>query len=496
MEKVYILDTTLRDGAQSPLVSFTPQEKVEMAKALDALNVDVIDCGYPALNKEERESVELIAEAVKRPVLSVLSKCDEKEIEAAKESLRNAQKKRIHLYAPTSEVQLTYLAGLSHKEQLDKVLKSIESAKSDGFEVELTLEDSFRAEKEYLLELAEKAVEKGADIINISDTVGIAIPSMVKELISELKAVVKDKAILSIHCHDDLGMATANTMAALEAGARQAHLTLAGVGTRAGNAALEEIAVALKIHGERLGLFTELNLKGLYKTTRIFAKITGYTIPPHKAVVGDSAFTHKVEYMKLAVVRESRTFEVIDPEEVGYPKTRIVLSRYSGKIMFKNKVEELGYQLDDEKLEMAFRKFKELTQKKTEVYDGDIIAIIEDVLLTKPKKVILKSYSIRTGSDEKPEATVVLLVEGEEKRAYSSGDGPVDAAFKAIDEAIGMSGRLLDYRITSVTSGKDALGEVFLKVKFKGKEYTGRAIATDILQASIEAYLNAVNKAL
>ncbi len=496
MEKVYILDTTLRDGAQSPLISFTPQEKLEMAKALESLKVDVIDCGYPALNKDEREAVQLIAAEIKGPVLSVLSKCDIKELETAIEALKDCNKRRIHLYAPTSEVQLTHLAGLSKEEQLERVLHSIDIAKRENFEVELTLEDSFRAEKSYLFLLAEKATERGVDIINVSDTVGIAIPSMVRELVSEIKEVVKGDVIISIHCHDDLGMATANTIAALEAGARQAHLTITGVGTRAGNASLEEVAVALKIHGEKLGLSSDIDLKNLYKTARIFSKITGYNIPPHKAIIGDSAFAHKVEYMQLAVVREAKTFELINPEEIGYPKTRIILSRYSGKIMFKNKVEELGYHLDEDKLEMAYLKFKELTEKKREIYDDDIIAIIEDVLLTKPKKVTLKSYFIKTGSDEEPEATVTLLVEDGERKATSTGDGPVDAAFKAIDEAIGMSGRLLDYRINSVTSGKDALGEVFLRVKFKGKEFTGRAIATDIIRASIEAYLNAVNKAL
>lgn len=495
MDKVYILDTTLRDGAQSPLISFTIDEKVELARVLEELNVDVIDCGYPALNREELDSVKAIAEAVVSPVLSVLSKCSQKEIEIAKDALFKAKRRRIHLYAPTSDIQLTYFAGLTRDEQLEKVVESIKLAKEGGFEVELTLEDAFRADRGYLLTLVDAAVESGVDIINISDTVGIAIPSMVTELVLDVKRRSGD-VMLSIHCHDDLGMATANTFAAIEAGVRQAHLTLTGVGTRAGNASLEEVALAIEIHKERLGLCTSLNLRNLYKVIRIFSKITGYVIPPHKAVVGDFAFTHKVEYMQLAVVREAKTFEVVDPEAIGYPKRKIVLSKYSGKMMFKNKIEELGYSLDEEKLELAFKRFKELTERKSQIYDDDIIAIVEDVLLSAPKKVILKSYSIKTGSDIVPEATVELLIDGEERTAVSSGDGPVDAAFKAIDEAVGMSGRLLDYRISSVTSGKDALGEVFLRVRFKGGEYTGRAIATDILEASIEAYLNAVNKAL
>ncbi|BAT72272.1 2-isopropylmalate synthase [Thermosulfidibacter takaii ABI70S6] len=494
MEKVYILDTTLRDGAQSPLVSFTLDERVELAKALAALNVDVIDCGYPALNAEEEEAVRRVVDEIEGPVLSVLAKARESEVEKAI-SLLQGKKGRVHIPIPTSEIRLAFLAGVSKEEQIKIALDLIKRVKGAGLEVEVTLEDSFRADRGYLKEVARAVSEGGADVLNISDTVGIATPSMVAELTSHLKEIVPENVILSIHCHDDLGMATANTFAALENGARQAHLTIAGVGTRAGNAALEEVVVALKLHEERLCLYTDVELSRLYKTARIFSKITGYVIPPHKAIVGDTVFAHKVEYMRLAVVSEPRTYEIIDSDMIGYPKKRIVLSKRSGKFMFREKVEELGYQLTEEQLEKAFEKFKEIAEKKSEVYDSDIIAIIEDVLLDKGKRVELISYSVKTGSDEEPEAYVKLEIDGEIVESKAKGDGPVDAAFRAIDEAVGLTGRLIDYRINAVSSGKDALGEVFLRVLFKGKEFTGRGIGTDILHASIEAYINAVNKA-
>ncbi len=493
MEKVFILDTTLRDGAQSPLISFTPEERVELAKALSVLGVDVIDCGYPALSPEEERAVRCVVEEIDGPVLSVLAKTKEGEIEKALEVLEG-KRGRVHIPVPTSEIRLAFMQEVDPDRQLEMVIDAVKRVKDAGHEVEVTLEDCFRANRDYLQKVASAVAEVGVDVVNLSDTVGIATPTMVKELVTFLKGKLND-VIISIHCHDDLGMATANTFAALEAGARQAHLTIAGVGTRAGNAALEEVVVALKLHGDELGLYTELDLSKLYKTARIFSKITGYVIPPHKAVVGDAVFAHKVEYMRLAVVREPRTYEIIDSEMIGYPKKRIVLSKRSGRYMFREKVEELGYQLTQEQLDRAFEMFKELAEKKSEVYDSDVIAIIEDVLLERKRAVELLSYSISTGSDEEPKAFVKLRVEDREVEAEATGDGPVDAAYRAIDDAVGMSGRLLDYRINSVSSGKDALGEVFLRVMFKGKSFTGRAIGTDVLKASIEAYINAVNKA-
>ncbi len=495
MDKIFILDTTLRDGVQSPLVSFTEKEKLEFAKVLVDLGVDVIDCGYPALSREEEQAVKLLLEQIDGPVLSVLAKPKLEEVEKAVGLLRG-KRGRVHIPIPTSEIRLAFLSGMDREQQLKTAIESAKFVKDSELEVEITLEDAFRAEKAYLEEVISKLPLDCVDVVNISDTVGIATPGMVTDLVSFVVDKVKGRALVSIHCHDDLGMATANSFAALEAGARQVHVTIAGVGTRAGNASLEEVVVALKLHGERLGLTCDVDSTRLYRTARMFSKMTGYVIPPHKAVVGDAVFAHKVEYMRLAVVREPKTYEIISPEEVGYPKKRIVLSKRSGIYMFRKKVEELGYSLDEERLNEAFKRFKELAERKSEVYDNDIIAIVEDVVLAYRKKIKLLAYSIKTGSEEDPEAEVVLLIDGQKVRASSKGDGPVDAAFKAVDEATGLSGRLIDYRVNAVTSGKDALGEVFLKVLFKGKEFSGRAVNTDILQASIEAYISAANKAL
>ncbi len=493
MEKVFILDTTLRDGVQSPLVTLTPHERLELARALADLGVDVIDCGYPAMGKEEEETVGLVASEVEGPVLSVLAKSVSEVEQAVK--LLEGTKGRIHIPVPTSEIRLAFVAGKDRKQQLAEASQGVRIAKEAGLEVELTLEDAFRADEGYLMEAFEAALEGRVDVINLSDTVGVATPSMVRELVGKM-ASRAGGALLSIHCHDDLGMATANSFAAVEAGARQVHLTLAGVGTRAGNAALEEFVVALELHRERLGLYSDVRLERLYRTVRLFSKLAGYFIPPHKAVVGDAVYVHKVDYMRIAVVREPRTYQIIDPERVGYPKQQITLSKRSGKYMFRSKVEELGYRLTDEQLEEAFRRFKELAARKSEIYEADIIAIVEDVLLSTEERVSLVSYSVKTGTEIGVEATVRLRIDGSEVESSATGDGPVDAAFRAIDEAVGLTGRLLDYRVSSVSFGKDALGEVFIRVLFKGKEFTGRAIGTDILQASIEAYINAVNKAL
>ncbi len=496
MEQVFVVDTTLRDGEQSPEISFNPEEKLRFAQQLARLGVDVIDAGYPALGKDDAQAVAMVAQEVKGPVIMALAQPDPQEMEEAMEALRNAERGRIHLYIPVSPIQLKYMLNLSPDEAIDRASTSIRYARGSGLEIEFTLEDAFRADRGFILEMARTVQEAGVNFINLSDTVGGAIPSHVGKMVSWLRDELgSGHPILSIHCHDDLGMATANSVAALEAGARQFHATIGGVGTRAGNAALEEIVMALKIWDD-LGLTTQVNTQELYRTVRMLMAITGVVIQPHKAIIGKAAYVHKAESHLMAVVREKRTFEIVKPEDVGYPRSPMILSKYSGRLSFEDKLRELGYSLDSDKLEAAYQRFRELVGKKREIYDEDVVALVEDVLAKRPGAFTLHEFSISSGSGQEPMARVALLQENSLREASSKGSGPIDAAFKAIDEITGFKGRLLNYAIKALTEGKDALGEVVLRVRIKGEEVVGRGVATDIVEASIKAYLDGVNRVL
>ncbi len=497
MEQVHVVDTTLRDGEQSPEISFTPEEKLRFAQQLVRLGVDVIDAGYPALGKDDAHAVSLVAQETHGPVIMALARPEDEEIETALEALKKAEKSRVHIYIPVSDIQLKYMLNIAQEEALKKATDAIEYVREKDIEVEFTLEDAFRADRGFLSEMAQAVTQGGTHYINLSDTVGVAIPSRIGQVFSWLKGELGDKApILSIHCHDDLGMATANSVAAIEAGARQFHATISGVGTRAGNAALEEVVMILKLWEDELGLSIGINTQELYRTVRILTAMTGVMIQPHKAIIGKAAFVHKAESHLMAVVKEKRTFEIVKPEDVGYPRSPMVLSKYSGRLSFEDKLRELGYSLDPDHLEMAYQRFRDLVEKKREIYDEDVVAMVEEVLSKRPGALILQDFSISSGLEQEPIAHVTLIQEGTLKESSSQGSGPIDAAFKAIDEITGFKGRLLNYSIRALTEGKDALGEVVLWARIKGEEVVGRGVATDIVEASIKAYLDGVNKVL
>ena len=497
MEQVYVVDTTLRDGEQSPEISFTPEDKLRFAQQLARLGVDVIDAGYPALGKDDAQAVSLVAQEVHGPVIMALARPVDEEIEAALDALQKAEKGRIHLYVPVSDIQLKYMLNISREEALRKATDALEHLKGMDVEVEFTLEDAFRADRGFLLEMTKAVAQGGAHYINLSDTVGVALPSQVSRVISWLKGEIGNGThILSIHCHNDLGMATANSLAAIEAGARQFHATIGGVGTRAGNAALEEVVMALHLWEGEMGLSTGVNTKEFYRTARILTAMTGIMIQPHKAIIGKAAFVHKAESHLMAVVKEKRTFEIIKPEDVGYPRNPVILSKYSGRLSFEDKLKELGYYLTQDQLERAYQRFRDLVEKKSEIYSEDIVALVEEVLSERPGVIILKDFSISSGLEREPTAHVTLMHKGVLKESSSQGSGPIDAAFKAIDKITGLKGRLLNYSIQALTEGKDALGEVVLRVRIKGEEVVGRGVATDIVEASIKAYLDAINKVL
>jgi len=497
MEQVYVVDTTLRDGEQSPEISFTPEEKLRFAQQLARLGVDVIDAGYPALGKDDAHAVSLVAQEVHGPVIMALARPEDEEIGAALDTLQKAEKSRVHIYIPVSDIQLKYMLNVPQEEALKKASNALEHVKGKDVKVEFTLEDAFRADRGFLLEMAQAVAQGGVHYINLSDTVGGALPSRIGQVISWLKGEMGDGApILSIHCHDDLGMATANSVAAIEAGARQFHATIGGVGTRAGNAALEEVVMALNLWEGEMGLSMGVDTQEFYRTVRILTAMTGAMIQPHKAIIGKAAFVHKAESHLMAVVKEKRTFEIVKPEDVGYPRSPMVLSKYSGRLSFEDKLRELGYSLDPDHLEMAYQCFRDLVEKKREIYDEDVVAVVEEVLSKRPGALTLQDFSISSGLEQEPTAHVTLIQKGTLKEASSQGSGPIDAAFKAIDEITGFKGRLLNYSIRALTEGKDALGEVVLRVRVKGEEVVGRGVATDIVEASIKAYLDGVNKVL
>jgi 2-isopropylmalate synthase len=375
MEKVYIFDTTLRDGEQAPGFSMTAEEKLQMALQLARLGVDVIEAGFAAASKGDFEAVKLIAEEVKGPVICSLARALEKDIELAAQALEGAERKRIHTFIATSEIHMKYKLRLSPEEVLERAEKAVAFARRFTDDVEFSCEDATRSQREFLYRIIERAIKAGATVINIPDTVGYAVPEEFAQLIEDIRNNVPniDKAIISVHCHDDLGMAVANSLMAIKHGARQVECTINGIGERAGNAALEEIVMALKVRKDFFGgLYTNINTKELYKTSRLLCRITGSFVPPNKAVVGDNAFAHESGIHQHGVLSNPLTYEIMSPEDVGFPSTRIVLGKHSGRHALKSKLKEMGYELSEEEIDKIFEKFKALADKKKEVYEEDL----------------------------------------------------------------------------------------------------------------------------
>jgi 2-isopropylmalate synthase len=479
MEKVYIFDTTLRDGEQAPGFSMTAEEKLQMALQLARLGVDVIEAGFAAASKGDFEAVKLIAEEVKGPVICSLARALEKDIELAAQALEGAERKRIHTFIATSEIHMKYKLRLSPEEVLERAEKAVAFARRFTDDVEFSCEDATRSQREFLYRIIERAIKAGATVINIPDTVGYAVPEEFAQLIEDIRNNVPniDKAIISVHCHDDLGMAVANSLMAIKHGARQVECTINGIGERAGNAALEEIVMALKVRKDFFGgLYTNINTKELYKTSRLLCRITGSFVPPNKAVVGDNAFAHESGIHQHGVLSNPLTYEIMSPEDVGFPSTRIVLGKHSGRHALKSKLKEMGYELSEEEIDKIFEKFKALADKKKEVYEEDLEAIIyEEVMkIEEEEPVKVLHYQVQTGDKLLPTATVVLSYMGEERTATSTGNGPVDAVIKAIQKALGIEPKLLDFSIKALTPNTDAQAESRLVIELDGIKSSGR----------------------
>jgi len=497
MDKIIIFDTTLRDGEQAPGASLNPAEKLEIAHALADLGVDVIEAGFPVSSKGELESVKQIAKAIRGPVICGLARAIKQDIDAGYEAVKYAKRPRIHVFLATSKIHMQYKLKKAEDEILRLAIWSTKYAKKYCSDIEFSPEDASRTERQFLFKVVEAVIDAGATTVNIPDTVGYADAVEFGSLIKSIKENVSniDKAIISVHCHDDLGLAVASSLEAVKNGALQVECTINGIGERAGNASMEEIVMAIKTRRDIFsGLETTINTNQIYKVSRLVSKLTGFAVAPNKAIVGGNAFRHESGIHQDGVLKERLTYEIIRPEDVGFTGRGLVLGKHSGRHALSERLKELGFKLTAEQLDKVSERFKELTDKKKNIFDDDLISIVEDE--TKAVKPVwgLESFEINSGTKVSPTASVSLKYKNKIISAKSSGDGPVDACFKAIDKATSIKGELQDYRIEAVTKGKDALGEVSLKLKAKDCVVTARGSSTDIIEASVRAYINALNK--
>ncbi|MDD4910571.1 MAG: 2-isopropylmalate synthase [Candidatus Omnitrophica bacterium] len=499
MEKIIIFDTTLRDGEQAPGASMASEQKLELAYQLEKLGVDVIEAGFPIASPDDFKAVSAVARNIRRSAVCALARCVKGDITAAAKSVKAARHPRVHLFLATSKIHMRYKFRKAEDEILRLAASSTRDARRLCSDIEFSPEDATRTERDFIYRVIEAVINEGASTINIPDTVGYSYPQEIYSLVTDILDNVPNinKAVLSIHCHDDLGMATANSLSAVLAGARQAHCTINGVGERAGNASLEEIVMALKTRKDTFGdLYTGINTRNLFKVSRLVSSFTGFVVAPNKAVVGRNAFRHESGIHQDAVIKKRTTYEIMDPRDVGFSSTELVLGKHSGRHALSGRLNGLGFKFNRGKINEIFKNFKRLADKKKEVYDDDLIALVEEETAQKKKAYELISVRVVTGTDIVPEATVRIKYRKKIHEARSSGDGPVDACYKAVDKITGLRGKLLDYRIEAVTSGKDALGEVNIKARIKDAVIASRASSTDIIEASVKAYLNAVNKSM
>lgn len=498
-DQIIIFDTTLRDGEQSPGCSMNTKEKLEVARALVDLNVDVIEAGFPIASPGDFEAVSKIAERFgDRSTICALARCREDDIARAKDALVSATKRRIHVFLATSAIHREHKLKMNKQQIIDRAVASVRDAREFCDDIEFSPEDAARTELDFLCEVVERSIEAGATTVNIPDTVGYATPNHYFKVISHLKQHVSniDRAVISTHCHDDLGLAVANSLAAIEAGARQVECTINGLGERAGNAALEEVVMALRTRADFYGVHTRINTERLFPTSQLVSSITGMKVQRNKAIVGQNAFAHEAGIHQHGVLQERTTYEIMRPQDVGYTGQNLVLGKHSGRHAFRDRVAELGFALEDDVLQKAFDDFIALADKKKEVYDSDIIALIDNRLVDAPARWKMISFHTSAGSSAIPTATLELQCEQQAVMCdAATGDGPIDAVFRALERIMEITARLEDFQVRSVSEGKDALGEVRVTINVLGRHYQGKGVSTDIIEAAAQAYLLALNKA-
>lgn len=498
-DKIMIFDTTLRDGEQCPGASLNTQEKLEIAKYLEKMKVDVIEAGFPISSPGDFEGVEMIAKNINSPVIAALCRAVEQDIKCAWDAIKLAQKPRIHTFIATSPIHMKLKLEKTPQEVLKQAVLAVKLAKSYCSDVEFSAEDASRSEPEFLYQIFEETIKAGANVINIPDTVGYSQPEEFARLIKGIKENVVNvsQAVLSVHCHNDLGLAVANSLTSLKHGVGQIECTINGIGERAGNASLEEIVMALHTREDFYNMTTNINTRYIYPTSKLVSRLTGFIIQPNKAIVGKNAFAHEAGIHQAGILKDASTYEIIKPQAIGLESNQLVLGKHSGRNAFKNRLNELGFDLDWEKLNKSFEQFKLLADKKKEIFAEDLVALMSEIFADDIIDLYeLKYFHINTGNSILPTATVRLSREGKTYEDAACGDGPVDAVFNAIDRITGVKVKLTDYYIRALTRGKDAQGEAIVEIKDNGHSYIGKSASTDTLEASVKAYLKAINKML
>jgi 2-isopropylmalate synthase len=507
-DTITIFDTTLRDGEQSPGCSMSTPEKLEVARALVELGVDVIEAGFPIASPGDFDAVRKIAQAYgEQTTICGLARCRKEDIDRAWDALKEARNVRVHVFLATSAIHREHKLKMAKEQILRQSVEMVKytvdkmAARPDITipNVEFSPEDAARTELDFLCEVVERTIDAGATTVNIPDTVGYATPSHYYNVIKTLKENVSniDRAVISTHCHNDLGLAVANSLAAVEAGARQIECTINGLGERAGNAALEEIVMALRTRHDYYGVRTNIRTERLYPTSRLVSSITGMMVQRNKAIVGQNAFAHEAGIHQHGMLQNSSTYEIMRPQDVGFVGTNLVLGKHSGRHAFRDRVTHLGYTLDDATFQQVFDDFIALADKKKDVFDSDIAALVEQRSHQAPSTWTMTTFHAFAGTGTIPTATIALTHEdGCTAQDASTGDGPVDAAFRCLERIVGVEARLREYHVRSVSSGKDAMGEVTVEIDCRGRTYHGKGLSTDIIEASALAYLQALNKAL
>ena len=497
-DRVIVFDTTLRDGEQSPGCSMNLNEKLEVAHALKDLGVDVIEAGFPIASPGDFEAVQEIARRVEGPIIAGLARCNPADIDRAAAAVKDAARPRVHVFLATSAIHREFKLRMTPEEVVRRAIEGVQRAREQVEDVEFSPEDAARTELDFLAEVVEKAIEAGATTLNIPDTVGYAVPSHYAAVIRHLKQNVRgiDKCVISVHCHNDLGLAVANTLAALHEGARQVECTVNGIGERAGNTALEEIVMAMHTRQDFYKLHTGINTKLLYPTSRKLAHVTGMQVQRNKAIVGQNAFAHEAGIHQDGMLKERSTYEIMKPEDIGIPRTELVLGKHSGRAALRQRINDLGYHLTDDQLNKVFESFKHLADRKKEVYDADIEALAETQLQVGVSNLwTLAGFTSTAGTGSQTSAAVALKHrDGRVLRDAATGNGPIDALFEAINRVTGTAPQVVDYRVRSVTQDIDAMGEANIEVEHNGKRLHARAVSVDVVEASALAYLEVINR--
>ena len=495
-DHVIIFDTTLRDGEQSPGASMNVAEKLRLARQLEKLGVDVMEAGFPASSRGDFESVQMIAQKIRNVQVTALARTSKGDIDRAWEAVREATNPRIHTFIATSDIHLKHKLNMGRDQVIREAVDAVRYAKGFTDNVEFSTEDGTRSDRDYLCRIFEAVIEAGANTVNLPDTVGYTVPEEYAQLITYIREHTPNihKAVMSVHCHNDLGLATANTLAGIKAGARQAEVTINGIGERAGNTSLEEVVMALHTRRDMMKLTTSINTNEIHPTSRLVSMVTGIVVQPNKAIVGANAFAHEAGIHQDGVLKNPMTYEIMAPETVGLSSNCLVLGKHSGRHAFKDKLAQMGYELSKEELDPLFQKFKELADKRKEILEEDIEALVAEEILRVPDVYELKYLNVVSGTVEVPTATVKLKIRGKEAQSAGFGVGPIDATFNTIAKMAGSNSKLMRFSVNAITGGMDAQGEVTVRLQENGLVALGKGADPDIITASAKAYVNGLNR--